>query len=112
MAVAMEPNGPNRMRLSDFLFGIRIDFFFIFVPLLVSGVELQLRMAGDSRVLMDHNMEIGVTPAQVNQNEQANLTSLQTKKDNKRQERDRERRGGHKQTGRISRAGERDPRKK
>lgn len=24
-------------------------------------------MAGDSRVLMDHNMEIGVTPAQVNQ---------------------------------------------
>lgn len=22
-------------------------------------------MAGDSRVLMDHNMEIGVTPAQV-----------------------------------------------
>lgn len=73
-------------------------------------------MAGDSRVLMDHNMEIGVTPAQVNQNKQANLTSLQTKKDNKRQEskrkREREGRGGHKQTGRISRAGERDPRKK
>lgn len=36
-------------------------------PLLVPGIELQLRMAGDSRVLMDHNMEIGVTPAQVNQ---------------------------------------------
>ena len=32
----------------------------------LTGVELQLRMAGDSRVLMDHNMEIGVTPAQVN----------------------------------------------
>lgn len=29
-------------------------------------MELQLRMAGDSRVLMDHNMEIGVTSAQVN----------------------------------------------
>lgn len=36
------------------------------VSLCLSGVELQLRMAGDSRVLMDHNMEIGVTPAQVN----------------------------------------------
>ncbi len=31
--------------------------------LCLAGVELQLRMAGDSRVLMDHNMEIGVTPA-------------------------------------------------
>lgn len=31
----------------------------------LTGVEVQLRMAGDSRVLMDHNMEIGVTPAQV-----------------------------------------------
>lgn len=33
--------------------------------LCLTGVEVQLRMAGDSRVLMDHNMEIGVTPAQV-----------------------------------------------
>lgn len=35
------------------------------ISLCLTGVELQLRMAGDSRVLMDHNMEIGVTPAQV-----------------------------------------------
>lgn len=40
---------------------------------------------------MDHNMEIGVTPAQVNQNGQANLTSLQIKKDNKGQESKRKR---------------------
>lgn len=33
--------------------------------LCLTGVEVQLRMAGDSRVLMDHNLEIGVTPAQV-----------------------------------------------
>lgn len=38
--------------------------YFISHDLLFTG-ELQLRMAGDSRVLMDHNMEIGVTPAQV-----------------------------------------------
>lgn len=40
---------------------ISLHFFFCCI-----GVELQLRMAGDSRVLMDHNMEIGVTSAQVN----------------------------------------------
>lgn len=43
-------------------------------PLCLTGFELQLRMAGDSRVLMDHNMEIGVTPAQVNCTATAALT--------------------------------------
>ena len=37
-----------------------------FLFLTPTGVELQLRMAGDSRVLMDRDMEIGVTPGQVN----------------------------------------------
>lgn len=37
----------------------------MYSSLCFTGVEVQLRMAGDSRVLMDHNMEIGVTPAQV-----------------------------------------------
>ena len=43
-----------------------LNLFHLFSVLCPVGVELQLRMAGDSRVLMDHNMEIGVTPAQVN----------------------------------------------
>lgn len=34
-------------------------------PSLPTGVELHLRMAGDSRVHMDHDMEIGVTPTAV-----------------------------------------------
>lgn len=53
--------------------------------LCLTGVEVQLRMAGDSRVLMDHNMEIGVTPAQVSCAAFAGRETDRTKKTVERQ---------------------------
>lgn len=57
-------------------------------------------MAGDSRVLMDHNMEIGVTPAQVNQTDKQISHICKQRKTIRKKERERQR--GHKQTERIS----------
>lgn len=79
----------------------------MFSRLPVSGVVLQLRMAGDSRVLMDHNMEIGVTPAQVNQTDMqiSHLCKRKKTMTNKRaRKKEGARWGGHKRTERISRA--------
>lgn len=40
-------------------------FYSFELSLSVSGLQSKLRMAGDSRVHMDHDMEIGVTPREV-----------------------------------------------
>lgn len=76
-----EINSIHNIFSHDYLWGPCLDSRSVFFPcrclvlycsiyifcasLCFTGVEVQLRMAGDSRVLMDHNMEIGVTPAQV-----------------------------------------------